>query len=275
MHFLIHQLNASQFHLTKISESTFSFCSELKTIKIPSNTKLQTIERNAFFNSSIEQIFIPSSVTELEEGWCNQTSKLNRISVCKNNHFFYSYDDKFIIGKSNENEIFNVLVFCVRDIEKVKVPFFIEKIGPFAFNKCCKLKEFSVDQNSKLQIIDKNGFSHSSIEKISIPHHITQINDFAFYTCKRLRKVIFPLNSELSKLGKETFSYSSIESIQIPFEINEIERNCFDFCDKLQIIEFTECPKLKFINKNMFMGCVKTVVMIPFKLSKRLNLTTF
>lgn len=146
-------------HLTKICEGAFSF-SCLEHIEIPSDSELQIIEKEAFFSTSIESIEIPSKLTQLKRGWCSGLENTSRIIVSKSNPNYRLYDDKFIISKSSkekeeENQNFDVLVFCVRDIEKVTIPNFIEIIDKYAFNDC-KIKSIEIPPDSKLRIIGKN-----------------------------------------------------------------------------------------------------------------------
>ena len=55
-------------YVEKIEEKTFWICNQFKKIEIQENLKLQIIEKNAFLNSSIEELFsIPSSILNFEE----------------------------------------------------------------------------------------------------------------------------------------------------------------------------------------------------------------
>ena len=59
-----------------------------------------------------------------------------------------------IIGKSTlEQEHYDVLVFCIRNIENIKIPDFIEIIDSYSFQECHKLQ--SVEFPSNLKIIEK------------------------------------------------------------------------------------------------------------------------
>lgn len=51
----------------KICEKSFSICFELQSIFIPNNSNPSIIESNAFALSSIQEITIPSKVSNLEK----------------------------------------------------------------------------------------------------------------------------------------------------------------------------------------------------------------
>lgn len=103
---------AHEYYVTSIKEDAFFYCLNIKSLKFASDSKLKKIGQNAFFHSKIESILFPKSLIELEEGWCNNTSKLTEIIIDHNNHNFIFYDNKYIIGKTNqENENYDHLLF--------------------------------------------------------------------------------------------------------------------------------------------------------------------
>ena len=70
--------------VTRICKLTFSECKELKQIEFSSNSKLETIEKDAFYYSPIETLFIPNNVKYLEDDWRHGLLKINKIML-----FFY------------------------------------------------------------------------------------------------------------------------------------------------------------------------------------------
>lgn len=92
---------------------------------------------------------------------------LNDIKASPKNKSFYYLDNKLLIGKSDPmSEIYDVLLFARRDIEKAVIPSFIKKIGKYAFNCCNKLKEVKFTKDSQLEVIEEGAFSYSSFRKI-------------------------------------------------------------------------------------------------------------
>ena len=123
-----------EYIITIISKGSFKNNKTIKAILFSDDSKLQKIEKDAFFRSSIESISIPSSVNELEEGWCNHTWELTKISISKNNQNFSFLDEehKIIIGKSDKyKEFFDVVVFSCRNIKKAIIPSNIKHIAAF------------------------------------------------------------------------------------------------------------------------------------------------
>lgn len=264
---IIHE--EKEYIITSISEGAFKCCGHIKSIQFTTNSNLQKIEKNAFFNSRIEFISIPSNLVELQEGWCAGTPKLTKFQIISNNQKYSNYENQFIIGKSSlEIENFDLLVFSVRDIKTAKIPSFIEKIEPYAFNECRKIKNVEFCKNSKIQTIEKLAFYFSSIEKISIPEKLTKIGQLSFYCCQKLRNIEIPKNSRLQIIEKSAFYDSGIECFTIPASLMIIDEYAFYSCKKLQIIEIDEDSRLKFINHRIFDDNANVLIMSRVNLIK-------
>lgn len=86
-----------EYVIVSILEGSFRN-SIIKSLKFTQDSKLQMIDKDSFYSASIESITIPSQVSELREGWCNRTSKINKIEVSPSNQYYKTYDN-LIIGK--------------------------------------------------------------------------------------------------------------------------------------------------------------------------------
>ena len=207
-----------------IGPYAFYECDDLQQIEIPTNSELEAIEKYAFSYTSIESFTIPSKLIRLNDKWCHETSKLNKIIISPNNPRYSFYDNKIIIGKSSlESKNFDVLVFCIRNIKTIEIPSFIKTIGPYSFNGCKNLQQIEIPTNSELEAIEKRAFLHSSIEKFTIPPHLTKICKGAFSCCDNFLKIEIQGNSELKTIEDYAFTNSSIESLQIPTSTIELD----------------------------------------------------
>lgn len=74
-----------KFDVVSINEGSFKN-SLISMIRFPYDSKVTTIEKNAFSGSKIECLFISSSIVELKKGWCICTSKLTNITIMPSNH---------------------------------------------------------------------------------------------------------------------------------------------------------------------------------------------
>lgn len=264
---------------TKICEYTFNMCKYLQQIEFPPNSKIQIIEKDAFSESSIEQITIPSTITDLEDGWCSNTTKLNKVIIKPNNRYFMNIDDKMVIKrKDSKLDEYEVVSFVRRDIKTIQIPSFITTIGSFSFNcsaiesivipsqvtkigdsafhMCSKLKKVEFSENSQLEIIQEHAFTDTSIESISIPPHVTKICQKTFLNCDLLKNVYFPQNSELRTIESNAFYDSAIESLTIPSSVSDFQDCWANFVQNLTDIKIlkNEEENIKLFNNEVIIG---------------------
>ena len=188
-----------------IGPYAFGSCKQLRIINIPSNSELQTIEKEAFFESSIPKIFIPPQVTKIYEYAFTSCQQLQQISIPSN----------------SELQTIEEGAFSFSSIERIFIPLHVTKISGNLFSFCDKLQGIEIPSNSELQTIEKEAFKCSSIESIFIPHHITKISEDAFLGCKKLILVEIEVKS-----GIELYDISKIFPrgviIMIPFKYMKI-----------------------------------------------------
>lgn len=118
----------SEYIVKKISNRAFKLL-KIKSVTFAKDSQLQRIESGSFSLSTIEMLQIPATVTDLEDGWCHETSDLREIIIDQNNPRYQIYNNKMIIGKKSiESTNFDVLIFSFRDVESVIIPDFITVI---------------------------------------------------------------------------------------------------------------------------------------------------
>ena len=229
---------STDYLITSISGT----CISLGIIEFAEDSAVRKIYRNAFpYLSRIEEINLPASLEELEEGWCDDTQKLRRIYVSPLNDRFLYKEGKYLFGKSDKNNSeFDVLLFARRDIKEISIPSNIRIISSGAFSGCLELKKVEIPQNSSLQTIGNNAFNTSGIKDISIPSQVSKICKKAFYNCNHLKKVEIPQNSNLKTIGENAFAYSKIEGIYLPDSLKELEEGWC--CDTKKLTRINVSP---------------------------------
>ena len=215
----------NDYLVTSILPGAFKQASDIKSIQFAKNSELQKIGKEAFSNSSVMMLSIPSCVREFEHGWCSWASLLKYVQVFKNgDENIKNYGNEFVLGKSNlENNFYDVLLFARRNVNKIKIPNFIKTISSHAF-------------------------SYSVIEKILIPASITVIGEFAFSSCECLTNVEIEENSELQIIEKEAFCGSLIESISIPSSVVHLKDGWCAYTPILKKVEIIKNKEENIIN---------------------------
>ena len=230
--------------ITIIGPSSFSYCTELKTITLPNNLKI--IRNNAFFSClSLESINLPDSITSIESSafsGCEKLAEVNiptLISVIESGVFGGCKALKSIIIPNNITTIGNS-AFTRTGLESITIPSSVTGIGNLAFNQCYDLKSIILPANISL---GEQVFNFcTSLESITIPNSVTEIKRYMFSGCTSLTTVILP--STLTKIGIGAFSgCTSLTSIIIPISVTEIEQDAFRNCSSLTInCEVSEKP---------------------------------
>ena len=248
--------------VSRICDSAFSSCANLRKVETLENSKLQTIESYAFVHSRVEEISLPASLIELKEKWCYDTENLKKITVSPLNKHFMMIEDKYLVGKSDENkEEFDVLLFARRDIEEISIPSNITKISSYAFEKCTKLTKVEISADSKLETIGEYAFYKSQINRFCLPPNVSKICKYAFSDCTKLTRVEIPPNSNLHKIGECAFHTTKIEEIYLPGKLSKICKYAFSNVYSIKIIEISEKSKFELFFKSFFN--LKPVIMVP------------
>jgi hypothetical protein len=169
------------------------------------DSKLQHIEREAFYVSAVRAIRIPSSVEFIGEecflmceSLCEATfergSKLQRI-------------EKSAFGRSG--------------LKVIRIPSSVEFIGEKCFRMCESLCEVTFERGSKLQRIEKSTFGLSGLKGIRIPSSVEFIGEKCFLMCNSLCEVIF--EGEIKEIGERVFWRCPLRRVMIP---HGVQLNC-------------------------------------------------
>ena len=67
---------SDDFVIKSVNKGSFQGTTTVKSILFPTDSQVSVIEEDAFADSLIEHLVIPTSVTDLQDGWCRCTPKL-------------------------------------------------------------------------------------------------------------------------------------------------------------------------------------------------------
>lgn len=210
----------------RIGESAFDSCENLGEVTIHEDSELQFIGGFVFSKTPLKKLFIPSKVSQIEEGFGFNANNLTEIDLSKANSTYSLIGDLLI----TKNEDGVVVVFARKNIENSEVPPEVKRIGKYAFSNCSEMKTISLRLSDKCQL--------------------EIIDDFAFAYCTSMTNVIIP--NTVKKIGKSSFSYcKNLESatFEEPPTIEELEFNSFEECPNLK--NFEKPASLMRLSKNI------------------------
>ena len=195
----------------------------LNKVEIPPNSNLQIIGPFAFFNTQIEEIFIPPKVTKICKSAFNFCHFLTKVKIPRNSNlqtielcaFLYINEIYF---PASLKELEDGWCLYVNKFCKIRISLlnnqFIFKNNKFLFGK-------SDPNNYKF---DKFLLAVGDIEEISIPTNIKFISSGAFCNCINLRKIKITPKSNLQTIGSFAFGNSKIEDIYFPASLRKLKK---------------------------------------------------
>ena len=265
-----------KYSVTSIGDYTFSGCSNLTNVEIPSS--VTNIDSYAFYDcDGITAIDLPNSITKINTQVFYDCDKLISInipnSVTSVGDNAFAYCDKLAsVNLGDSLHVINSSAFYdCNELTNVEIPATVKSIGSSAFYSCDKLK--SVVLGDSLSSIGSSAFYNCSNLKVVVNHSNLEItagsssygyvayyavrvlsgeNDNGYYFKEKDGEIfltgywgedtalVLPELYEAQKysIGKSAFSYSSnIISVKIPNSVTKIGSYAFKDCDNLKDIE--------------------------------------
>lgn len=261
------EIDSIEYVITSISENAFNHC-DIRSVQFSSDSKLQIIEKKAFFGSFIEKIFLPSSLTKICKNAFGQCRRLQIVEIPENSEL-----------QTIESDVFSSTL-----IERFTIPSKLEfKDGwPFQASHLVKIDvnpknplykvyedKFIIGKTSKEEAnYDILIFCVKDVKKVTIPNFIRIIGPFSFYECRCLQEVEFESNSKLEIIEKFSFCFSEIKTFSVPSSVTQICEGAFGSCFQLQSIEFPKDSQLKEIGYKAFSLLKIEKITIPIHLTK-------
>lgn len=250
-------INNDTYNVTEISETAFSFCSNLTTVTILAEiteikagtfencskltsvtlpTTLTTIGCSAFKGcSSLANITIPDAVTSIGEGAFSGCRSLSAVILPKS------------LATIGEAAFMN----CVSLSSISDIPNTVTTIAYSTFEGCTALTTITLP--TALTAIGSSAFKGcSTLNDITIPNTVTSVGESAFQECTSLVAIVLPAG--VTSISSKTFSgCTNLTSIDIPQTMTYIGSYAFYDCGNMQTM--TIPTSVYSIGSNAFTGC--------------------
>ena len=139
-----------------------------------------------FLESSIKEVLIPNSVTNIGASAFRSSKNLKLIEI--------------------PSSVINIggYAFCgCSSLISIKIPNSVTSIGDSAFESCTGLKSIEISTNVK-SISYGMLRGCTNLTSIKIPNSVTSIGDYAFYVCSSLTSIAIP--DSVTSIGNTTFN---------------------------------------------------------------------
>jgi hypothetical protein len=265
--------------LKRIEPETFFCCLSLKKIPIPDGVEFIGFE--SFFACGLEEIHIPSTVTQIGNYGVNRDvflgcSSLVKITVDANNEIFDSRNHCNAIIETSSNTLISgcgttviprtikkigVCSFAFRgNLKKIVIPSGVNYIASLAFAGCDNLNTIKVSKRNHMYdsrsncnaiIYSERGRLHTACKNTVIPSDINVIDDYA-YVGLSIDYFLIPDNIEV--IGAYAFwGCQRLQYLSLPDGLKSIGHSAFEACTALRKIDIPQ--SVKSIYSNTFKDC--------------------
>ena len=199
-----------------IGYGAFKNCISLAEFTFPEG--LETINTNAFSNTAITEITLPSTLKSCQSGFegCKTLRKV----------IFADGTAKIPYGCLSN----------VYSLEEVVLPESLKTIDTYAFRNTCSLK--SIELPEGLETINSSAFIRSGLRSIVIPDSVTDIGLSAFESCESLRSAV--LGKGVTLLNTIVFrNDTALEEVTLPDTVKTVCEYSFSNCRSLSKVNYT------------------------------------
>ena len=203
--------------LEQIGNFSFHGCEELSDVTFPES--LKSIGQEAFRNSKLTQVYIPSKLYSISESFRNVP--IQYFYVSSENPYYTVFD-----GSLYSKDLTELKCFAVAR-STIQFPPEVTSIGSFAF-------------------------AGSMIKQLVIPETVTAINPQAFLDCRELTSVELP-NSIESLAHMMFWGCDKLNNFKIPDSVKGIGGYALDGCRSLDAIIVPD--HVESVSADAFEGC--------------------
>lgn len=291
------------YSVTAIGENAFQSAADLESITLPEG--LTTIGDNAFYQSGVKTVNLPSTLSSLGTSAFRECVNLKSIALpdalvdIKESAFDGCSTLKTLTLSVKVKTIEQRAFFGV-SIETLTVPSTAKYIAPMAFGSCKSLKTLQID-NAKV-LLDMGAFADcTNLEQVDLGNAVTNFGCGYFYVgdsrwpsysgnggpfirCTNLAKIVIP--PSITELKGTFAGCSRLYDVTLPATLTTIGDNTFSECaiKELDIPEnvssigsgaFKNCPLTSIelpsvvtsIGNEAFYGCPLTNIVLPESLT--------
>ena len=217
--------------VTTIGSHAFFLCSNLESVSIPEG--VTTIEDRAFWQTSLKNITIPASVTQIGSTIKEvfyQCYNLEDITVASGNTAYKSVDGVLYTADGT------TLIQYPQNKADTSYKMIDEatKIDFLAFNYTQNLQ--TIDFNNVTEFADKAVYGNQALQEIVLKN-AASLGNQAFSGNREVTSVL--LEKAPTTVGESVFSScASLANVTLPDDMKELQDGMFAFCTALKTLKF-------------------------------------
>lgn len=237
------------YSVTKIGDSAFKDCANLKSITIPNS--VVSIGNYAFWKcSGLTSVVIPDGVKYIEGNAFNECTGLTSVTIPNSvtNIGYYAFWKCSSLTKvtipNSVTSIGGYAFLGCSSLTSITIPNSVTSIEAQAFSNCPGLTSIVVESGNKNYdsrnncnaiINTRSNSLIAGCKNTVIPNGVTYIDNYAFSGCSDLTSVNIP--NSVKTLGQNAFyDCKSLTSVEIPNSVTSIYINAFMNCTGLKSV---------------------------------------
>lgn len=240
------------YTVTEIGDLALSEVNGIKDFVVPEG--IVRIGMAAFWDSSLETISIPASVTEIGESCFEECEQLKEftlpatVTTIGSDMFYGCVQMKTISLPEGMTEIPGRFLEGCAALTSVTIPSTVTKIGEFALSECELLSETALPEG--VTYIDKFAFAYTpALQTLPIPEGVTFMGHGVFYQSGLIES---SLPEALTVIPDGTYQCCvNLQEFVVGNNVVEIEKEAFFWCFGLKSITFGE--KVATFGTNVFL----------------------
>ncbi len=196
---------------------------------------VSTIGESCFNSSSLSNISIPDSVTDIKKNAFFSCRNLTSCTLPINSNFttitqncFRSSGLTSITIPDSVTTIESAAFYFATSLGPCILPNSVTSLGDNTFEGTTSMTSCTLPINNNFTTIPRWCFKVSGLTSITIPDSVTLIDGDSFYQCQDLTSVTFNTSSKLTTIGAFCFKNSGLTSIMIPNSVTTIGSWAFE-----------------------------------------------
>ena len=291
--------SGTMYDLTIIDFAGFLGCKNLLTVTIPTDSKLETINRRAFLGChnltsinlppsfkdlggnlvfyacyNLTSIDIPSNVARLEASVFTLCTKLTTVNI--------QPDSKL------ETISTGAFSMCY-NLTSIYIPSKVTTIDSTAFSFCYNLTNIKIDAANKYFTVDSKTNTIYNRDKtrliislqqtgtITIPASVKKIDSCAFISCTRITKIVAPGNKSFTVSNNTLYGdnqtrlivSAQTNELSIPSTVINIDEGAFNSCRNIKSININSNSNFYFepIQSILYTSNKQTIIYCPSEIT--------
>ncbi len=197
--------------ITAIGKWSFTDCSNLKTVNIPTDAKITFIGEWSFEKAkSLESFYFPSTLETLEAGVFAGCT-----SLAATENFENTKVTALKSSASSYNNGSGVFANC-SSLTTLQLPSTLETIDGWAAASCTSLATLTIPENAKITYIGKYAFEKAIFTEVYLPSTLETLEAGAFSNCSNLTTVKNLGNTQITQICEYTFQNCPLNKIELP-----------------------------------------------------------